>query len=223
MRRQSSPQEEESEAGRVYEVHARSRVLCRGSWASADGRASADHSARVAKGTCGRPAAGLEARQDAAADDIRPAIIRALAMSLPVKTLYADPTEIKDINAAAKMIATALKIDGGGLGGSASGCEGRKEAVCADRQETRPRNRPEIQQGARSVGRKKADLPNFTGLHWRDDQKRSYPYKTLAAQVVGFSNAADDGKAGVELSQDDVLHGPIIRKLQERDRSGLRL
>ena len=32
------------------------------------------------------------------------------------------------------------------------------------------------------------------GLHWRDDQKRSYPYQTMAAQVVGFSNADDDGK-----------------------------
>ena len=67
---------------------------------------------------------------------------------------------------------------------------------------------------------KKADLPNFTGLHWRDDQKRSYPYKSLASQVIGFSNADDDGKAGVEQSQDDLLHGAIIKKLQERDRLG---
>src|SRR5580765_6089295 len=36
---------------------------------------------------------------------------RALAMSLTVKTLFADPSEIADIDAAAKSIATALKLD----------------------------------------------------------------------------------------------------------------
>src|SRR5437899_12612697 len=36
---------------------------------------------------------------------------RALAMSVQAKTLYADPTEIPDIDAAAKPIAKALKLD----------------------------------------------------------------------------------------------------------------
>jgi len=67
---------------------------------------------------------------------------------------------------------------------------------------------------------KKADKPNFNGLHWVDDQKRSYPYQTLAAQVIGYSNADDDGKAGIEQSQDEILHGAVIRKVQERDRLG---
>ena len=38
--------------------------------------------------------------------------------------------------------------------------------------------------------------------------------------MIGFSNAEDDGKAGIEQSQDDVLHGAIIKKVQERDRLG---
>src|SRR6266404_6906780 len=50
--------------------------------------------------------------------------------------------------------------------------------------------------------------------------QRSYPYKTLASQIIGFSNADDDGKAGIEQSQDEVLHGAVIKKLQERDRLG---
>src|SRR6184192_2344016 len=36
---------------------------------------------------------------------------RVLAMSLRVKTLYADPTEMADTDAAAKTIAKALKLD----------------------------------------------------------------------------------------------------------------
>ncbi|MBV9241408.1 MAG: penicillin-binding protein 2, partial [Acidobacteria bacterium] len=67
---------------------------------------------------------------------------------------------------------------------------------------------------------KKADRPNFTGLHWHDEQRRSYPNGSLAAQIIGFSNNEDDGKAGIEMSQDDALHGAVIKRIQERDRLG---
>jgi len=40
---------------------------------------------------------------------------RALAMSLPVKTLYANPSEITDTDAAAKLLAKTLKLDAGQL------------------------------------------------------------------------------------------------------------
>src|SRR3954466_5705255 len=36
---------------------------------------------------------------------------RALAMSVPVKTLYADATEITDIDATAKAVAKVVKVD----------------------------------------------------------------------------------------------------------------
>src|SRR5947199_10607830 len=62
---------------------------------------------------------------------------------------------------------------------------------------------------------KKADLPNFTGLHWREEQRRSYPNGTLAAQVIGFSNNEDGGKAGIEMWQDVPLHGAIMKRIQE--------
>ncbi|MFN0279609.1 MAG: peptidoglycan D,D-transpeptidase FtsI family protein [Pyrinomonadaceae bacterium] len=145
---------------------------------------------------------------------------RTLAMSLRVKTLYADPSEIEDTNAAAKVIAKALKLDTNQVANQLKkGKEANKRFVPLvkklDEEVVQKVNRaldfPDV---------KKPDLPNFTGLHWRDDQKRSYPYSSMAAQVVGFSNAEDDGRAGIEQSQDDLLHGAIIRKLQERDRLG---
>jgi len=145
---------------------------------------------------------------------------RALAMSLRVKTLYADPTEIEDPNAAAKIIAKALKLDANQVANQLrQGKEANKRFVPLakklDEDIVQKINKildhPEV---------KKPDLPNFTGLHWRDDQKRSYPNQSMAAQVVGFSNAEDNGKAGIEQSQDDVLHGAVIKKLQERDRLG---
>ncbi len=145
---------------------------------------------------------------------------RALAMSLPVKTLYANPSEITDIDGTAKALAKALKLDANQIVSDLrQGKEGNKKYIAiAKKVDTDAVEK--YNKALDTPSLKKADLPNFAGLHWKDDQKRSYPYQTLAAQVVGFSNADDDGKAGVELSQDDVLHGAVIRRLQERDRLG---
>ena len=145
---------------------------------------------------------------------------RALAMSQPVKTLYADPTEMADTDAAAKIIAKTLKLDVGPIAGQLrQGKEGNKRYV-AIAKKLEEESVQKLNKALDTPDLKKADQPNFSGLHWKDDQKRSYPYQTLAAQVIGFSNADDDGKAGIEQSQDDVLHGAIIKKLQERDRLG---
>ena len=145
---------------------------------------------------------------------------RALAMSLRVKTLYADPSEIADPDASANVVAKTVKLDANQIAANL------KQAKEANKRYI-PIAKKLDEEVAQKINRtldtpevKKADLPNFAGLHWRDDQKRSYPYQSLAAQVVGFSNAEDDGKAGIEQSQDDVLHGAIIKKLQERDRLG---
>lgn len=145
---------------------------------------------------------------------------RALAMSLPVKTLYADPSEIVDPDTAAKVIAKTLKLDANQIATQLrQGKEGNKRFV-AIAKKLEEDVVQKLNKALDTSGLKKSDLPNYAGLHWKDDQKRSYPYQTLAAQVIGFSNADDDGKAGIEQSQDDVLHGAIIRKLQERDRLG---
>ncbi len=145
---------------------------------------------------------------------------RALAMSLSVKTLYADPHEIEDTNAAAKIIAKALKLDANQVANQLKqGKEANKRFV--------PLGKKLDEEAVQKINKlldhpdvKKPDLPNFAGLHWREDQKRSYPYQSMAAQVVGFNDGEDDGKAGIEQSQDDILHGAIIKKVQERDRLG---
>ncbi len=145
---------------------------------------------------------------------------RTLAMSLRVKTLYADTTEMTDTAAAAKTIAKALNLNANQIANQLKqGKDANKRFVpIAKKLDEDVAQR--INKALDTPDVKKADLPNFTGLHWRDDQKRSYPYQTMAAQVVGFSNAEDDGRAGIEQSKDDVLHGVIVKKLQERDRLG---
>jgi cell division protein FtsI (penicillin-binding protein 3) len=141
-------------------------------------------------------------------------------MSVRVKTLYADTTEITDTNATAKAVAKVLNIDAKQLAAQLKqGKEVNKRFVpLAKKLDEDVAQR--INKALDMPDVKKADSPNFPGLHWRDDQRRSYPNQTLAAQVVGFANANDDGRAGIEQSQDDVLHGAVIKKVQERDRLG---
>lgn len=145
---------------------------------------------------------------------------RTLAMSVRVKTLYADTAEITDTNATAKTVAKVLNVDAKQL---ANQLKQGKEANRRFVPLAKKLDEDVVQRINKALDLpdvKKADAPNFPGLHWRDDQRRSYPNQTLAAQVVGFANANDDGRAGVEQSQDDVLHGAVIKKVQERDRLG---
>jgi len=145
---------------------------------------------------------------------------RALAMSVPVKTLYADPTEITDIDATAKAIAKAVKVDIPTLKLQLSQAKEANKRFVAIAKKLDGDIADKIDHELDDPSVRKADLPNFTGLHWQDEQRRSYPNGTLAAQVVGFANASDDGKAGIEMSQDEALHGAIIKRIEERDRLG---
>ncbi|HMO81718.1 MAG TPA: penicillin-binding protein 2 [Pyrinomonadaceae bacterium] len=145
---------------------------------------------------------------------------RALALSVQVKTLYADATKIEDIKETARILSRALKQNESELRKRLSDAKAvdRKYVPIAkgiDSAEADSLNRlleqPEV---------KKADLPRYQGLHWRDEQKRSYPQGSLAAHVIGFSNADGNGQAGIEQSQNDNLYGAVIRKQQQRDRLG---
>jgi len=145
---------------------------------------------------------------------------RALAMSLPVKTLYADPKEIEDIDAAAKNIATALRLDSKQLVALLTQAKAENKRYVPLVRKVEDDLAQQINKALDDPKVKKADSPNSYGLHWRDEQRRSYPYESLAAHIVGFADANDNGKAGIEQSQDEILHGAVIKKLQERDRLG---
>jgi len=145
---------------------------------------------------------------------------RALAMSVPVKTLYADTTEIVDADATAKAISKVIKVDVPTLKLQLTQAKESNNRFFPIAKKLDGELVDKLNKSLDDPSVRKADLPNFSGLHWRDEQRRSYPNGTLAAQVVGFSNNEDDGKAGIEMSQDEALHGAIIKRVQERDRLG---
>ncbi len=145
---------------------------------------------------------------------------RALAMSVRVKTLYADATEIADTALAAKKLAKLVGVKESEL------AKRLAEAKTDDRRFVplvKGLDELQVQEMNRSLEDadvRKGDLPKFEGLHWREAQQRSYPQQTLAAHVIGFSDADGVGQAGIEQSENDKLYGAVIKKTQERDRLG---
>lgn len=145
---------------------------------------------------------------------------RALAMSVKTKSLFADPAEIEDVGATAKKIASALKVNPNDiLNNLHEAKESGKRFVWLARkidEDTVQKLNEELKEPEL----KKFDEPKFAGLHWREEQQRSYPYGTLASQVVGFSGLDDVGQAGIELSQEENLRGAVVKTWQDRDRLG---
>jgi cell division protein FtsI (penicillin-binding protein 3) len=143
-----------------------------------------------------------------------------LAMSVPVKTLYADPTEIEDIDAAAKKVAIAAGLKAQQVASELSEAKeaGKRYLVLAKKLDKDAAEK--INKGLFDPDVKKSDEPKLSGFHWEEDQKRSYPYRSLAAQTIGFANGDDEGQAGIERSENDLLEGDVIKIIQERNRLG---
>jgi len=145
---------------------------------------------------------------------------RKLALSRPVKTLYADPRYIEDIPGFSQRIAAALKIKPQQIADQISEAQekGKNNLILARKID------PQIAQEVagqlkdlevRAIGERK-----FKVLSWKDEQKRSYPQDSLAAQVIGFSDLDDNGLAGIEYSQDNLLRGTKFSEWKDRDRHG---
>lgn len=145
---------------------------------------------------------------------------RALAMSVQAKSLFADPSEIEDVEMTAKRVAAVLKVKPNAIFNDLNEAKekGKKFVYLARRLDEDTAQK--INEALKDTNLKKYDEPRFPGLHWKEEQKRTYPYKTLAAQVVGFSNAEDVGQAGIEQSQEELLNGAVVKKWQDRDRLG---
>ncbi|MDQ6787075.1 MAG: penicillin-binding protein 2 [Acidobacteriota bacterium] len=145
---------------------------------------------------------------------------RALAMSVNAKSLFADPSEIEDVEGTAKRVAAVLKVKPNEIVKDLTDAKekGKRFVYLARKLDEDEAER--INDALKDTDLRKFDEPRFTGLHWQEEQKRSYPYKSLAAQVVGFSNSEDVGSAGIEQSQEELLRGAGVRKWQDRDRLG---
>ena len=49
--------------------------------------------------------------------------------------------------------------------------------------------------------------PNVQGVWLEDDYQRTYPYNSLASDVIGFSVSGNQGAIGIESAYNDILNG----------------
>ena len=123
-----------------------------------------------------------------------------LAGSVTVENIYIDPRELQqtgaDVPAMAKALSELLEVD-----------ETRVKKLAADRSRRYHLIADRVEEELAAKVRAYIDETGIQGIHLEPNSRRTYPYGTLAAQVIGFTNASNDGAEGIEASYDAFLSG----------------
>ncbi len=124
--------------------------------------------------------------------------LRELAMTILVPSIYADPSQIADKQAAARTLAALVHADPeDGLTTEAQIAarlnEGRNFAWIARRVT------PQVAASVKAL--------NMKGIYFQQEFARFYPNNQLAAQVLGYVGIDDDGLGGLEEKFESGLHG----------------
>ncbi len=124
--------------------------------------------------------------------------MRELAMTVLVDSIYADPSEVGDKQAAARALAPIVHSDP------------------ADKQTTEPEIAARLVSGhnfawvARRVSPAIAasvKALNLKGIYFQKEFQRFYPDNQIAAQVLGYVGVDDNGLGGLEEKFESGLHG----------------
>jgi cell division protein FtsI (penicillin-binding protein 3) len=129
---------------------------------------------------------------------------RELALSVDAPSIYAEPARIEDRDAAAAALARAL---GRPRSEIAPRLTGKGSFVFLARWAS-----PEVARRVEALG--------LRGVGIVYEPRRVYPYKELAAQIVGFANIDGEGVRGIEQAEDAWLRGVGREVPVERDGSG---
>ena len=127
-----------------------------------------------------------------------------LAFSENRENVYLDPHELKqskaDIRSVAEFLSGVLDKDAEWIAEQAGDLRRRyKQVGSCIPEETASQIRAYIQE------------QGISGIHIEPTSVRAYPYGTLAAQVIGFTNASNDGTEGIEASYNRFLAGSAGR------------
>lgn len=114
-----------------------------------------------------------------------------LAMSLPVDSVYAVPSQIADPAGAARELAPVLGLRAASLearfDASSTFCWVKRKITAAQSAEVR--------------------ALKLKGIYFQKEMKRFYPMNGLAAGVVGYVGMDDKGLGGIEQSYNSVIRG----------------
>jgi len=135
-----------------------------------------------------------------------------LAVGKPQQTVFADPHLLKDPKAAADELCDALQIN------RRRDRRALEKTLVAGQQQKKwfayvaRKVDPEYAKAALAL-----DLP---GVGSYAEEKRMYPLKTTAAQVLGFAGTENTGLAGMEMLYDKELSGKSGSETIVRDPAG---
>ena len=127
-----------------------------------------------------------------------------LAVSTPVKSIWAIPEDARLQPAEARQLAKLLDMDVGELT--------RKLASDKDFVYVRRQVAPEVAD--------RVDELKLPGIHQQQEYRRYYPAGDLTAHILGFTGVDDAGQEGVELAFNDRLTGKAGSRRVIRDRRG---
>jgi cell division protein FtsI (penicillin-binding protein 3) len=129
----------------------------------------------------------------------------ALAISTPVKSVWAIPDDVNATPAQLKSLAALLPLDPRELARKLSDAE--RDFVYLKRQIA-----PEAAARILELG--------ISGVHQQNEYRRYYPGGESMAHVVGFTGVDDAGQEGIELAQQAVLAGAAGSRRVIKDRLG---
>ncbi len=127
-----------------------------------------------------------------------------LAISIPARSVWADPRLVKDKPGTAARLAKVLGV---------------KKATLAGRLASKGR----FVYLVRRVPKARGDIVqrlNLPGVFVEGAVARRYPSGSVAAQVLGFVDIDGNGQAGIEQQYDGLLRGNAGKILLERDPQG---
>ncbi|MEZ5308722.1 MAG: penicillin-binding protein 2 [Pyrinomonadaceae bacterium] len=144
----------------------------------------------------------------------------ALAMSIRVKSLSADPVMINDPIPVAKELGPIIGEKPEKIVAEIKDAHSRGKRFLWIARELEDEQVKEIEKRVFNANAAESGVDLGEGLFWVGEQKRDYPHGTLASHVIGFSNSDDIGQAGVEKSQEEILRAQKLRTVRQRDRQG---
>ena len=123
-----------------------------------------------------------------------------LADSVTVENIYIDPRELQqtgaDVPAMASALSELLETDAEKI-----------KKLAADRSRRYHLIASRVEEETAARVRAYIDETGIQGIHLEPNSRRTYPYGSLAAQIIGFTNASNDGAEGIEASYDAFLSG----------------
>ena len=123
-----------------------------------------------------------------------------LATSVSVENVYLDPHELKqskaDIPEISRVLGEILGKDPAWIAEQAVDLKQRYKQIGA-----------RVDEQTAALIRNYINEHDISGIHLEPNSQRYYPYGTLAAQVIGFTNASNTGSEGVEAAYNSYLEG----------------